>query len=465
MPAVYWFAVCWGIELTDRQLVARRKLISAWLSILGMIIVSYVLGAGAMFLQLPPSGFVGRALLGARDWYEGSPSLPPLDVLRTPVTRTAIDRPEETCDGFTLYAHGPNNEDLATQAALINMRREVVHRWAIPFSRIFPDQSHLRNRQPDLLVCFFDCRLFPNGDLLAILHGRTVPAGCGLVKLDKNSNVLWTYSGSVHHDLDLAEDGTIYALQEEIVSEMPKGFQTMADSRLEDYLVILSSDGKPAREPIPLVAAFQKSPYAAYLATLDKPAVKHERPTGSTAPHLDYDLLRTDPLHPNCVRVLSRDLAAKFPGFKAGHALLSVRNLSVVAMLDPEQETIQWAARGPWYAQHDSQFLDNGHVLIFDNLGSPQGSRVLEFDPKTGAFPWSYGGEDNAAFFSSERGMSQRLPNGNTLIVSSEEGELIEVTHDKKVVWTCSLDGYVTTARRYAADELPFLDASLRARP
>lgn len=444
----------------------HRKFFSACLAIVGLASLGYFAGALVIFFQLPSSALLGKAFVGARDWLESRPSPPqPLDGNGPPITRTEIDRPGETFDGFTLYAHGPNNEDLATQALLINMRREVVHRWSIPFSRIFPDQSHLRNRQPDLLVCFFDCWLFPNGDLLAVLHGRTAPAGCGLVKLDKDSNVLWAYPGRVHHFVEVAEDGTLYALEEELVSDVLKGFETVTNSRVEDYLVVLSSDGKPLREPISIMAAFQNSPYAAYLATLDAATVKHKRPAGSTAPHLDVDLLRSDPLHPNSVGVLHRDLAAKFPNFKAGHALISLRNLSVIAMLNPEERTIEWAARGPWYAQHDAQFLGNGHLLIFDNLGSPHGSRVLEYDPQTGAFPWSYDGEGNRRFFSSERAMSQRLANGNTLIVSSEEGELIEVTYDKKVVWTCSLGGYVTTARRYSAEQLTFLDGGQRARP
>src|SRR5262249_16436679 len=116
-------------------------------------------------------------------------------------------------------------------------------------------------------------------------------------------------------------------------------------------------------------------------------------------------------------------------------------------------------------AQHDSQFLDNGHLLIFDNLGSPRGSRVLEYDPQTQAFPWSYPGEISVPFFTSERGMSQRLPNGNTLIVSSEKGDLLEVTENKELVWSFSVGGFVTTARRYSPDEVPFVKGDHPARP
>ena len=40
-------------------------------------------------------------------------------------------------------------------------------------------------------------------------------------------------------------------------------------------------------------------------------------------------------------------------------------------------------------------------------------------------------------FYTSERGMSQRLPNGNTLIVNSERGTLLEVTPEKEIAWSC----------------------------
>jgi hypothetical protein len=117
-------------------------------------------------------------------------------------------------------------------------------------------------------------------------------------------------------------------------------------------------------------------------------------------------------------------------------------------------------------------------MLIFDNVGGlssqgtdfggrldrlPQGSRVLEYDPQTQAFPWFYPDpEEGTPFFSPRRGMCQRLPNGNTLIVNSEgndstRGQIFEVSPSKEVVWSCSCDGYIHTARRYSPAQVPFL--------
>jgi len=151
--------------------------------------------------------------------------------------------------------------------------------------------------------------------------------------------------------------------------------------------------------------------------------------------------------------------------FKAGQVLISVRELDAIAVLDPDKASGVWAARGPWRAQHDAQFLDNGHVLIFDNLGSNKGTRVLEYDPQSQAFPWSYAGENRAPFHTSERGMSQRLPNGNTLIVNSEAGQIMEVTRSKELVWTYATEGFITSARRYSPGQLRFLKGGQRARP
>jgi hypothetical protein len=181
---------------------------------------------------------------------------------------------------------------------------------------------------------------------------------------------------------------------------------------------------------------------------------------------VDDDALQRDVLHTNAVKVLRRTVAGKFPQFKAGQLLLSLRHLDALAVLDPDSGKVVWAARGPWRAQHDPSFLANGRLLLFDNMGSPLGSRVLEYDPKSQAFPWSYPGAAGIPFYSRIRGMCQRLSNGNTLILNSDGGEVFEVTTQRDVVWSCSSGGVeLNRARRYLAEQLPFLKGEHRARP
>jgi hypothetical protein len=259
--------------------------------------------------------------------------------------------------------------------------------------------------------------------------------------------------------VDVGEDGSIYAIQHELVESLPKGLEWLPTPCLVDSLVILSPEGKPRGRPIPILEALQNSPYAELLSSL-KGRGRQEQNLGGMTGVRRYEeaVRRQDALHTNFAKVLSRKLAAKFPKFKAGQVLLSMRNLDTLAVLDVDTGKVVWAARGPWHAQHDPQFLDNGRILIFDNLGKPRRSRVLEYDPQSQALPWSYAGGNQPDFLTKERGMCQRLPNRNTLVVISEQGKMVEVTPAGEVVWTCvTTDRTITSARRYSPQELPFL--------
>jgi hypothetical protein len=439
--------------------------LSSWLSVLGLVVLAYVLGAAVMFFQLPSSGFLSKAFIGGRAWNERREAVAqPADDQPPPTPTKTIDQPAKTFDGFTLYSC-TSQPTTKSEILLVNMRREVVHKWVVSFHKIRSSSSQGRGWFGSPLICVFECHLYPNGDLLAVVHGKEQQtSGYGLVKLDKDSKVLWTYAANVHHDVDVGEDGTIYTIAHRSAEDRPRGLESFPPPWQVDDLVLLSPEGKELRKPIPILEALHKSPFASLLSPLEKPRTSAAQPA-LTMPQFDELRTRQDVLHTNSVRVLNPSLAAKFPGFKAGQVLLSLRTLDALAVLGPQTETVVWAARGPWRAQHDAQFLDNGRLLLFDNLGSPAGSRVLEYDPNTQAFPWSYPGADNSSLFTSERGMCQRLPNGNTLIVNSEGGQVLEVTPGKEVVWSCSLPGFIATARRYSPQQVPFLKGGPRARP
>lgn len=443
-----------------------RQRFSLGLTIAGLTFLGYLVGVAVMFFQLPSSEFFRQAFLGARAWNERRQLPPPVPTEDTPLPTLGIDKREKTFDGFTLYACASLTIS-STQAFLVNMRGEEVHRWTIPFSKVWSSPPHLRGPIKDEFVCFFDCHLYPNGDLLAVFHGHENRLnGYGLAKLDKDSKVIWNYPHHIHHDVDVGEDGTIYAIEQRIVSNMPQGLEDVPTPALVDELVLLSPDGKPLRKPIPILQAFRDSPYSPLLAGIGTPG------KGDLSAGLDPRRFLDDvpdnlhePLHTNSVRVLPRRLAATFPSFQAGQVLISLRNLDTIAVIDPQTRSVVWAAQGPWRAQHDAQFLDNGHLLIFDNLGSSRGSRVLEYDPRTYAFPWSYPQGSRTAFLTKERGMCQRLPNGNTLIVSSEQGAIWEVTGQRETVWTLLTNRFINSARRYRPEQLSFLARDIHARP
>jgi len=116
--------------------------------------------------------------------------------------------------------------------------------------------------------------------------------------------------------------------------------------------------------------------------------------------------------------------------------------------------------------------LTNGNILVFDNRGNISGAtgitRILEFNPNTHEIIWEYSGTEDAPLSNRIRGAQQRLPNGNTLITSSNQARLVEVTPDKEIVWDyrnttrAGEDGgmvpVVMWGERYDADTLTILD-------
>ena len=307
--------------------------------------------------------------------------------------------PRAAWDGLNLYVSGH-----AAEAVLMDMRGRVLHRWRHPLRRLWPDLA----RTPDAAKLEYWRRayLYPNGDLLAIYEGQ------GLVKLDAASRVLWSYRCGAHHDLFVAADGTIYVLDREgkvIPWINPKA------GVLEDFVTILDRAGRPRRR-ISILEAFARSPWAPLLKTMP--------------------LRKGDIFHTNTLEVLDGRFAGIDPAFRKGNLLISLFVLNTVAVLDPERETIVWARTTGWRHQHQPTFLDDGHLLIFDNLGAGhERSRVQELDLRSGRVVWQYGGVPGVDLFSKTMGSCQRLPNGNTLITESENGRALEVTRDGRVVW------------------------------
>jgi hypothetical protein len=435
----------------------------ACLSILGLAALSYLLGAAVMFFHLPSSDFLNQAFRGGKAWQERGQPVVSRFTFRGgdgPPGVTA-DKPAQTYDGFTLVT-----TTQGSRARLLDMRGQVVHQWELPFSQAWPRPPHVPDPLPDKQIHWFRCHLLPNGDLLAIYQAESdTPCGYGLVKLNKDSKLLWRYARRVHHDLDMDEKGRIYTLTEELKRKTPAGLEYLPTPYVADSLVVLSPDGQELAS-VPIEEAIRDSAYALLLSTsIGEQATPRDRATvNSSFVSPFHPGSRGDLFHTNSVKVLTRARARRFPLFQAGQVLLSLRSLHTIAVLDLGKRAVVWAARGPWRIQHDAEFLANGHLLVFDNHGWSKGCRVIEYDPVTQATPWVYSEADGKPFHAGFRGMKQRLPNGNTLIVDPDEGRLFEVTLGKELVWEWHGPGPITGARRYAAGDLTFLQGVAQPR-
>lgn len=134
------------------------------------------------------------------------------------------------------------------RAQLINMHGNVVHKWQVPFSKLWSDPPHIRGRVDDEKTYFNDGHVYPNGDLVVVIEGppnvRNSTIGYGLAKLDKDSHILWKYPANCHHSIDVGEDEIIYAISHETIDRPLPGMDYLAAPCILDYIDVLSSEGK-----------------------------------------------------------------------------------------------------------------------------------------------------------------------------------------------------------------------------
>jgi outer membrane protein assembly factor BamB len=385
----------------------------------GVLFICFLGGALVILFDVFPAQVIKNAYRGGNAYYDK------LTQSRSPLT-SDFWQPErrsetgvristaEAFPGYTLYTSGH-----ASAAFLVALDGTVVHSWQLRFSEIWNERSPVKKPQPDSFLYWRKARLLPNGDLLAIFVATgDTPWGYGIVKLDKDSRVLWSYLGQTHHDFDVAGDGRIYVLTHEMRNTTYNEQPQLTVPRLDDFVVVLSPEGRELKK-VSILDALVGSDYA---RLLDRVVWFNKH----------------DFIHTNNIDLIDAEAARVFPFGREGQVLLSFRELDAVAVLDLDSERIIWARTGNWMAQHDPDILPDGHLLLYDNLGNHgegDTTRLLEIDPNNGAEVWSYAGNSEQPFDSSVRGAQQRLPNGNTLITESSGGRLFEVTRDGRIVW------------------------------
>jgi hypothetical protein len=321
-----------------------------------------------------------------------------------------------TYDGLNFYTSG----DFAG-AVLMDMRGRIIHLWR--YAYIDAWKTGPRDELPRSSKGSGYWRrayLFENGDVLAIFEGMA------LIKIDKDSNLIWANLGGYHHDLEVMPDGRIYTLTREahIVPRVNPDRPI-----LEDFMIVLDERGSEI-ERLSVLEAFEGSEYLAVLEGMADAG---------------------DVFHTNTIEVLDGSLAAKLPPFRRGNVLITMRELPVMAVIDLDERRVVWALAGNWVAPHQATALANGNIMVFDNRGHGGASRVVEFDPGGPTVEWIYAGDPPGSFYSAECGSNQRLPNGNTLITESDRGKAFEVTRDGEIVWKYINPAQAGDDRQYVA--------------
>lgn len=336
--------------------------------------------------------------------------------------------PDLAFEGLNLYISAHR-----TAAFLMDMAGKELYKWRFNFKNAFPDAEgpHVWYSQKQWKKYWRRVHLLRNGDLLAIFEGN------GIIKIDKRSRLIWAAPGYFHHDLEVVDD-KIYALDRRLVT-LPRIHEN--EPILEDLITILDAEGQ-VQDSVSILELFENSEFM--------PLLEGRPPFG-------------DIFHTNTLEIFDGKFAHVSPVFKKGNALISMRMMDIVAVADLEAKKIVWAQKpGFWKTQHHPTLLDNGNMLLFNNLYvekrpdktkyelmmrtngyrlldeklyTENKSSIIEFDPLTMEILWEYTGDEIDPFFSLASGSTQRLRSGNTLITESDRGRVFEVNPEGQIVW------------------------------
>jgi hypothetical protein len=377
--------------------------------------------------QLLAAGYALACALAGCIRYDEAPQAREADeVEREPTRRKRGAADDDAKELRTLgYVDGTVDPDIERTGVILHRRDAVFPGYNFYTSRnqyraqlLDMDGKELHVWEKGGMGSWQHATLLPNGEIIVIVKDKR------LLRLDKDSNVLWTLDTRVHHDLWVDEAGEIFVLSARRI----EGPYHDTLPTVEDSVLVVSPRGA-IRSRVSLLAAVEKSPYAFLLARGDAlPARKLVRP--NPRPDEEFDIL-----HTNHVEVMDGRFASRGRVFAKGNLLVSPRNLQAILVIDPKTSEIVWIW-GPnnMIYPHHPTVTDDGHIMAFNNGLPSTGSQVVEIDPITNEIVWTYGPVDG--FFSVERGSNQRLPNGNTLITESDTGYVFEVTREGEVVWT-----------------------------
>ncbi len=309
--------------------------------------------------------------------------------------------------GINIY-----NSFLLPGAYLLDMDGNVLHTW-------------LPKKSPSE---WYYVKMAHNGDLLVSIRDSL------LMRLTWDSDIKWEKNLRAHHDITIANNKDIYTLSRKNELYFRFGIPVPI---LNDYLIILSKDGKIKKEIsffkiLKNKIAFKKI-VEIYIWTINPinflRLIKQKSSDGFIFTHDSV----FDILHNNTLTIIDKNISRVC---KKGDVLISVRQLDTIGIIDIQKEKLIWSW-GPENIdkQHHPTLLKNGNILIFDNGTKKEQSRIIELDPFAKKITWEYKGNPPESFFTAHMGAAQRCPNGNTLITESSKGHVFEITKTGEIVW------------------------------
>ena len=335
--------------------------------------------------------------------------------------------PDQVQSGLTLISSSWKKDGKwGPELRLVSEEGQILHTWRVDRGKVFA--GGLTHRGNPSGTGIHGSYLFPNGDVLVNLEY------VGLVRLNSCGEVLWSLPEGNHHSISRSEDGTfwvpaVYPERRAGSKRYPDGFPGLKGKKVwVDRILRVSEDGE-VLEDINVLDVIYRNGLERYIPKV----------LGGAWPSIEG--VNADVTHINDVEALPASMENEYPLFDAGDLVVSLRNLSLVLVFDPETKEVKWHASDPFIYQHDPDFIGDGWIGVFDNnqdltggemLG---GSRIVALQPHTDSTKIRFPTQHSEFFYTGTQGKWQQLKNGNMLLTETKTGRVVEVDRRGRTVW------------------------------
>ncbi|WP_276359344.1 arylsulfotransferase family protein [Daejeonella sp. H1SJ63] len=237
-----------------------------------------------------------------------------------------------------------------------------------------------------------------------------------LIKIDRNSKVLWSLDGIFHHSQEFDAEGNIWA-----------------SSVIEQNKPFISRYFKEYRDD----ALAQISPEGTLLKKLSISKILLDN--GYRGLLFGIGPMEKDPIHLNDIQ----PALSSGPYWEKGDLLVSIRNKSTVFLYRPSTNKILWLQTGPWLNQHDADFIDDHRISIFGNniirnasydfIDGHNEVYVYDFSKAELSTPYTEFLK-KAKVRTMTGGRSEILPNGDVFIEETDFGRMLR-GNSRNTIW------------------------------
>lgn len=390
-----------------------------------MVVIAVVYGTFAAWhnwFPAPQIGLAQRTLIDvAKNWRNDFGVEPSRHLVAPGGAKRGPERREAgrfSGDGYVLIA-GLNEDQKESfhVVRLLDAQGNEAHRWPVHYEKFD------REKKPSN-VMLHGMEVLEDASLIL-----TFDAGNAVARIDACGEPMWVRNDEFHHAITRDGEGRIVTL-------------------LGDGIAWLDEDSGKLLKELGIVKDMTTVNDGAQQAMLD---IRTRTPENA-GQEIRY---LPDAFHINDAEPLRAEMADAFPMFEAGDVLISLRELNLVAVIDPDTGHMKWWQYGPWFKQHDPDFEPDGTITVYDNATGSGETRILRVRPgQRESVKTLFSGSDRVPFYSWRRGKHQTLPGGNLLITEAEGGRVLEVSPEGELIWEKGMiwdDKYnlITTEARF----------------